>query len=435
MIDLKSIKRILAVVLSCMLSMTGCGLTQKDISETVTSISTGVSSETTNLETVLEEKVSETSVSTGNIDEETDPLTYSNIVPDFSDLSDENLLAYVEDNIYSGIVDELNSENYFVEEVSAVYVSKEYLEELEYNSRSNIFFGYTLEEVEKTFSDERFVFTLGDDGTTVVKLFEDYDDTYEKVIKNVAIGTGVILICVTVSAVSSGATAPAVSMIFAASAKTATTFALSSGAISGVASGIIKGIETNDFDEAIKAAAIDGSEAFKWGAITGAVAGGASEAITLHGLTLNGLSMNEAAIIQKESGFPLDVISQLKSMDEYKVYKEAGLKAQMINGKIALIQDVNLSYVSELPNGKMATNLERMALGYAPIDPATGKVLQLHHIGQKADATLAVLTEAQHQGNAAILNTAGKTTEIDRIAFDKIRKEFWKAFAAAVGGV
>ena len=55
------------------------------------------------------------------------------------------------------------------------------------------------------------MFTLGDDGDTIVTAFEAYDDTYEKVIKNVAIGTGVILICVTVSIVSEGFGVPAVS--------------------------------------------------------------------------------------------------------------------------------------------------------------------------------------------------------------------------------
>lgn len=34
------------------------------------------------------------------------------------------------------------------------------------------------------------------------KLLKKYDDTYEQVIKNVAIGTGVILVCATVSVAS-----------------------------------------------------------------------------------------------------------------------------------------------------------------------------------------------------------------------------------------
>lgn len=206
---MKKVSKILAVFLSCMMIMTGCGLSQQELSEVVT--------EATSLETtsaVMESDEADTTSETYSVSEkskeENVPLTYTDIVPEFSDLSDEKLLNYVEDNIYSGIVDELNSDEYFVEEVSAVYVSKEYLEELEYNSRANIFFGYTLEDVENTFSGERFVFTLGEDGTTIVKPFEDYDDTYEQVIKNVAIGTGVILICVTVSAVTGGAGAPAV---------------------------------------------------------------------------------------------------------------------------------------------------------------------------------------------------------------------------------
>ena len=122
----------------------------------------------------------------------------------------------------------------------------------------------------------------------------------------------------------------------------------------------------------------------------------------------------------------MDVISQLHSMDEYLVYKEAGLKPVMVNGRVALVQNIDLNYVSQLPDGTEVTNLVRMQKGYAPLDPATGKTYQLHHIGQKADGTLAVLTEAQHQGNSAILNIADKASEIDRPGFGNTRKEFWQ---------
>ena len=47
----------------------------------------------------------------------------------------------------------------YVENVHAIYVSKEYLEEVSYNSQANIFFGYTIEEVKNTYGDTRFVFT------------------------------------------------------------------------------------------------------------------------------------------------------------------------------------------------------------------------------------------------------------------------------------
>lgn len=70
-----------------------------------------------------------------------------------------------------------------------------------------------------------------------------------------------------------------------------------------------------------------------------------------------------------------------------------------------------------------------MRQGLAPLDPATGKYYQLHHINQNADGTLAILKEVEHQGNASILNTVGKDSEIIRKDFAKIRKEFWISFA------
>ena len=79
-----------------------------------------------------------------------------------------------------------------------------------------------------------------------------------------------------------------------------------------------------------------------------------------------------------------------------------------------------------------------MQRGYAPLDPATGKAYQLHHIGQKADGTLAILTESQHQGNSTILNIVGKESEIDRKAFNETRKAFWEYLGKVVfanGGV
>ena len=72
-------------------------------------------------------------------------------IPDFQGLDDPTLLRYVQDDVYDELVDSLDSDEYFVENVSAVYVSKEYLEELAFNSQSNIFFGYTLEELDEQF--------------------------------------------------------------------------------------------------------------------------------------------------------------------------------------------------------------------------------------------------------------------------------------------
>lgn len=412
-------KRGIALVLSCVLVLVGCG-------QSTMSVDTqGV--EETKVEVVANVTDEGITVETTQDMEDATPYEY---VVDFNSLDDTELQRYVQDNIYNELVAQLDSDEYFVENVSAVYISQEYIDELTYNSKPNVYFGYTLEEIDAVYQGTRYVFTMSEEGDTIVVPFEEYDDTFEQVIKDVAIGTGVILICVTVSVVSAGAGAPAVSMIFAASAKSGTIFALSSGGLSAVASGVVTGIETGDMDEALKAAALSGSESFKWGAITGVISGGTTEVVALKGATLNGLTMNEAAIIQKESGFPLDVIKQFRNMEQYNICKDAGLTSKLVNGKTALIRNIDLNYVDDATG---YTNLELMSRGYAPIDPATGTKYQLHHIGQKADSTLAILTEAEHKlgGNDTIWHLKDIATEVHTSTnnWDAQRKQFWKAMA------
>lgn len=101
--------------------------------------------------------------------------------------------------------------------------------------------------------------------------------------------------------------------------------------------------------------------------------------------------MDEAAIFQRE-GYPLDVIKEFRSMEQYNICKEAGLSQQMVNGNTALIRDIDLDFVDEMGR----TNLERMQQGLAALDPATGGSYQLHHVGQRADSTLAILTRVEH---------------------------------------
>lgn len=263
-------KRIIALILACVLLLSGCAYQEiKDIlpaASPTPQINDSANQVASDAAEPLETNVNET------IDIEQEQI------PTFDNLNDPKLLQYVEDTVYAGLVDEFSSEDYIIENVNAIYYSREYLEEVAYNSKANIFFGYTLAELDEQFQGERYVFTLGDDGITTVQPFEDYDDTYDRVIKNVAIGTGVILVCVTVSVVSGGVGASTLSMIFAASAKTGSIFALSSAGFSGVFAGTVTGIQTKDFEQAVKAATLAGSESFKWGAISGALIGGLSEA-------------------------------------------------------------------------------------------------------------------------------------------------------------
>ena len=403
-------KRVLALLLSLVMLLSGCA--QSKPASKASSASSG----------------SPAASVTDSVSESYTPrmTVWQDDVPQYTSLNDTDLLAHVEDLVYRDTVASLNSADYLVSDVSAVYVSKEYLEELDYNSQSNIYFGYTLDELDAQFQGKRYVFTLGDNGKTIVQPLETIDDnSTETMLKNVAIGTGVILVCVTVSSVTA-TSVPAVSVILAVSAKTGAIGALSGGAMSGIPAGVIRGIETGNVEEALKTAALKGSEGFKWGAISGALVGGAKEAAAIKSITQSGLTMNQAAAVQQKSHWPADTISELHSIEEYNVYEKAGLKPVMVNGKTALVQDIDLNFKSELPDGTVVTNLQRMQKGYAPLDPATGKYYQLHHVGQKADGTLAILKEAEHQGNSSILNFAGKDSEIDRYAFGKTRKEFWQ---------
>lgn len=290
-------KRVIALFLAVILTLTGCVQQKTDTSGYIDSeLFSTPSSEVDS-----------------NFDYST-PAPVEDIQPVFSNLNDPSLLQYVEDNIYSDLVARFDSEDYIIEGISAIYVSEEYLEEVAYNSQSNIYFGYTLEELDAQFQGTRYIFTLGENGETVVAEFVAYDDTYEQVIKNVAIGTGVILVCVTVSVVSGGVGAPAaVSMIFASAAKTGTIYALSSSTISAVVAGTIEGIQTGDFEEAKKAAALAGSESFKWGAITGVITGGISEAVTIY---------HSANTIPTPRESELTVLERTKNSSEQIAYRD-----------------------------------------------------------------------------------------------------------------
>ena len=44
---------------------------------------------------------------------------------------------------------------------------KEYLDELAFNSQENVYFGYTLSELNAQFQGEKYIFTLGENNETV----------------------------------------------------------------------------------------------------------------------------------------------------------------------------------------------------------------------------------------------------------------------------
>lgn len=432
-------KRVLAIFLSCAMLLTGCTANteiqpsnESNATDYVDEVNTQTNTEVAISSEELIEETSSSETTNISIPNPDDITTSSSSNPqesiealNFMTLNDPDLLQYVEDTVYTELVDQLNSDEYFVENVQAIYMPEEYYAEVDFNSQENIYFGYKGSELDTVFQGTMYIFTLDENGQTVVQEMEVLnDDTYEQVIKNVAIGAGVILICVTISAVSGGLGAPAVSMIFAASAKTATTFALSSATLGGVSAAFVKGVETRNVKETMKAAALGASDGFKWGAISGAIVGGGSETIGLMGAARNGLTMNEAALIQKETGWSLSVIKKLHSRAEFEIYQKAGLIPQKVNGQWALVRKIDWNLV----DADGLTNVMRVKNGLAPID-ATGTPYDLHHIGQKADAPLAILEWSEHhgKGNFGILHYAEEGKNVADSVWKKQKQEFWQA--------
>lgn len=261
-------KKIIALLLSVSIVLSGCS----QIEENKSVIFRGDIEET--ISTIIEESE--------KVQEEQTVLLVEEKEPEFSSLDSKELLNYIEDEVYASLVENLDPESFYIEGVSTVYVSKEYLEELEYNSQSNIFFGYNLADLDAIFQDSKYVFTVDDSGQTVVEeLVEVSNDTYDKIIKNVAIGSGVILISVTVAIITKNpATASnagkTVKMIFTASsmgAKAGTKLALESAGISGTAAVIMEAIRTGDTEMIVDAGLLAASEGFKFGAIFGTAKG------------------------------------------------------------------------------------------------------------------------------------------------------------------
>ena len=145
--------------------------------------------------------------------------------------------------------------------------------------------------------------------------------------------------------------------------------------------------------------------------------------------------------LRRLTHWPDEIIRHISSMEEAKIYIKAGLKAEKIGGRWALIRsDINWSDYSVRRNtwlkDKLAdydswkgyNNADLIGEGFPPRD-MNGNPYELHHIGQHQDSPLAELTYAEHMGdgNNTILHQAGKESEIDRQMFDREKLEYWKA--------
>lgn len=147
-----------------------------------------------------------------------------------------------------------------------------------------------------------------------------------------------------------------------------------------------------------------------------------------------GLTEEEKAKIKEETGWSDEIIENIQNMKQYEILKNAGLKEVEINGRKCLIKEnIDLDYT----DADGVSNRDRMARGLAPLDSKTGKPIELHHLGQKADSPLVELTEEEHRTgefedgkkNQSLWHDNTVETEVhgEGSTWDQERKAHWKA--------
>lgn len=143
-----------------------------------------------------------------------------------------------------------------------------------------------------------------------------------------------------------------------------------------------------------------------------------------------GLSEEEKQQIKNETGWSDEIIDAIGSMEEYRIYRDAGLQEMEINGRKCLVRN-DIDWDQKDSMGR--SNKERAEAGLSPINK-DGDTIELHHIGQKSDGPLAELTPDEHRGkeNYSVLHDAQKESEIDRAAFNGERSNHWRERADGV---
>lgn len=116
-----------------------------------------------------------------------------------------------------------------------------------------------------------------------------------------------------------------------------------------------------------------------------------------------GLSIEQKEQIIKETGWPPEIIEYIESMEQYEIYKEAELRFAEVNGRMCLIKDIDMDYVSpntiDITNQEGMTNRQLLERGRPPYDAQTNESIELHHMGQEFDSPFAELCENHEHGD------------------------------------
>ena len=150
-----------------------------------------------------------------------------------------------------------------------------------------------------------------------------------------------------------------------------------------------------------------------------------------HGYTL--LQESDYVKLSRESGWSPEVVRWITTREQYELLRSAGLHEERICGRLCLVKDhIDADYVFVAENGMRISNREQMQKGNSPRDAATGKPIELHHLGQDANSPFVELTPEEHRlsGNYSIWHANRKPSwrEIDgeKSKFNKEREKHWK---------
>lgn len=149
-----------------------------------------------------------------------------------------------------------------------------------------------------------------------------------------------------------------------------------------------------------------------------------------------GLSEDERAKIKEETGWSDGIIENIKNNEQYEILKNADLTEAEINGKDCLLKEnIDLDY----KDADGISNRDRIKRGLPPLDSKTGKPIELHHLGQKANSPLVELTVEEHRTgeyadgkkNQSLWHDNTVETEVhgEGNNWNQERKEHWRARA------
>ena len=139
-----------------------------------------------------------------------------------------------------------------------------------------------------------------------------------------------------------------------------------------------------------------------------------------HGYTL--LQESDYVKLSRESGWSPETVRWITTWEQYELLRSAGLHEERICGRLCLVKDhIDADYVFVAENGVRISNREQMQKGNSPRDAATGKPIELHHLGQDANSPFVELTPEEHRlsGNYSIWHANGKNSWRNKLNAEK----------------